>query len=629
MQNWKLKYKTKGGNLIDDQFQNTIDAIRMQDNLQVCLMKIPKINDSYHFSIMELIQSQRYDNLVNVLEIFDENDYAIVVLEQCSNNLLHYFQINNYNFTTEQIFSFIKQITKGYQQLIEMWVLHRDLKPENIFYIQRNQDIIFKIGGYKFAKLLDDRDQPIDEHTQLYSGDGYWAPEACTINYSYNADIFSFGLIILQMATKIQIQNIQQLKQQNLLNICKLDKMDDNLKQLLCQMIVYDHTKRLNWSTLVKQLFYTPQIQTTKTTNKQFELGICLENGQPCYIKIIQKQIKDCQYYLANAKAELDNNRLLKGINHPNIVKIYEILHEPENSCIYLIMEQCQGSLMDLLQNKSFSFEAILDLIVQINTGYKYLEEKNIIHRDIKPENILYQQTLQNKIQYKIADFGISRRTDKACTKCGTIIYSAPEIDGNHLYTNKCDIFSLGILLYYVTTKNYPFDINDKTGKTKFLQLLKEKQSIQYIYPDNLILDPRIKTILNRMIIFEPAHRISWGEQITQLVQTISQPQIPQPTIQFRPPIKFQPSSQPSPITYMPFHSQFKQQIPNNNKIKYQTPQQQVTQAPQKPQVKLQSQPDSKNNSCQVQFITFPFFPKKPISVQNIFIDKGETQSQK
>ena len=119
-------------------------------------------------------------------------------------------------------------------------------------------------------------------------------------------------------------------------------------------------------------------------------------------------------------------------------------------------------------------------IFVQLNEALKIIIEKGYYHRDLKPENILIKYTDKNKINFdiKLTDFGCSTDYDdihssiKTHSYAGTPIYMAPEIETEH-YNNKCDLWSLGVILYELYTNNYIFysankteqDENRKNGK--------------------------------------------------------------------------------------------------------------------------------------------------------------------
>ncbi len=127
-------------------------------------------------------------------------------------------------------------------------------------------------------------------------------------------------------------------------------------------------------------------------------------------------------------------------------------------------MEYCSnGSLKSYLQNsnnggKKITWKRKLNWSLEIVKGLMYLHSKKIIHRDMKSDNIL----IDDDLHAKITDFGISRifgsataAMEQQMTKqIGTSQYMAPEIALGQTYNEKCDIFSLGIIMYEIVTEN-------------------------------------------------------------------------------------------------------------------------------------------------------------------------------
>ena len=95
---------------------------------------------------------------------------------------------------------------------------------------------------------------------------------------------------------------------------------------------------------------------------------------------------------------EIEISKILQEVNHPNIIKIYDVLEDIDN--IYLVMEYCPINKEELILN----LEKKYNLIKQIINGIQFLHGIGIIHRDIKPENIL----LGSDNNYKIIDFGFA-----------------------------------------------------------------------------------------------------------------------------------------------------------------------------------------------------------------------------
>ena len=153
---------------------------------------------------------------------------------------------------------------------------------------------------------------------------------------------------------------------------------------------------------------------------------------------------------------------ILKKMDHPNIIRIYEV-YESERS-LYIVMEECKGGeifdrIIEHIQNKQMYSEKDAAIIFQqVMSCIQYCHNQNICHRDLKPENILYLNAGSEKNnRIKIIDFGLSQASDRLKTKVGTAYYVSPEIlKGN--YTQLCDIWSAGVILYILLSGDPPFN---------------------------------------------------------------------------------------------------------------------------------------------------------------------------
>ena len=160
-----------------------------------------------------------------------------------------------------------------------------------------------------------------------------------------------------------------------------------------------------------------------------------------------------------------------------NSLKYYESFQTQNEFAI--ILELCDCSLTKYLKekNEGFNVEEIKQLLNQLNNTFKIMREKNIVHRDLKPDNILIKYVTEDKKNYiaKICDYGISKleKYTKLKTHIGTHFYMAPEIMAEEdNYNYKCDLWSLGIILYQLYFKETPFK-----GKTE-IALYKEIETI-------------------------------------------------------------------------------------------------------------------------------------------------------
>ncbi|KAI9144137.1 kinase-like domain-containing protein [Paraphysoderma sedebokerense] len=176
--------------------------------------------------------------------------------------------------------------------------------------------------------------------------------------------------------------------------------------------------------------------------------------GQEVAVKIIDKtQLDDKK--LAKLYREV---RIMKLLHHPHIVRLYEVIET--KSTVFLVMEYSSGGeLYDyLVVHGRMKEKEARAKFRQILSAVSYCHKKKVIHRDLKAENLLLDQNLD----IKIADFGFSNHYDpegKLDTFCGSPPYAAPELFQGRRYTGpEVDVWSLGVILYVLTTGCLPFD---------------------------------------------------------------------------------------------------------------------------------------------------------------------------
>lgn len=147
------------------------------------------------------------------------------------------------------------------------------------------------------------------------------------------------------------------------------------------------------------------------------------------------------------------------GNQHPHIVKWYGMYKTPKS--IGFVMEYMDCGSMDklLLDNKlrhlEYSIDHVLSWLRQTTEAIKYMHSLNLVHRDLKPHNLLLRD---NYLTLKICDFGTVVDLHTTMTNCvGSALYMSPEVFRGMKYDNKCDVYSIGIILWQMITRRSPY----------------------------------------------------------------------------------------------------------------------------------------------------------------------------
>ena len=232
--------------------------------------------------------------------------------------------------------------------------------------------------------------------------------------------------------------------------------------------------------------------------------------SQKVAIKQISKTLLESSDYLF--QAFFKEIQIMEICNCKNSVKIFEYFEDKENYNI--VMELCDLDLELILKQreKGFNVLEIREILEQLNVVLKKMNEERIIHRDLKLKNILVKYNNESDdilgFTIKLSDFGFSKKMEEDITqtKLGTPATMAPEILMGKKYNNKCDLWSLGVIIYQLIYKKLPF-----FGRTEKELLNVILMSKGVIFPEKLE-DKNLENLIESLLTVDPSQRIDFKE---------------------------------------------------------------------------------------------------------------------
>ena len=237
-------------------------------------------------------------------------------------------------------------------------------------------------------------------------------------------------------------------------------------------------------------------------------LGKEKKTGKVVAIKVIKKQYNLSIEEQNSTFWELSINKIIKHIEVSYFVKIYHIFESISN--IYIIMEYAGQDLAHSISKNWPNSDDIYDYMKQIANGIFILNKFGIIHRDLKIQNIILsyenndindETNYKMKENIKLIDFGFSTILsyhEKTNETYGTLCYISPEIINNQYYNHKNDIWTFGIIGYFLLTQSFPFfdnKIKNCTDSQKYDKICKNVLEKDVYLDENLFDDPKKKKI--------------------------------------------------------------------------------------------------------------------------------------
>ncbi len=209
---------------------------------------------------------------------------------------------------------------------------------------------------------------------------------------------------------------------------------------------------------------------------------------------------------------------------HPNLVSVLDfgIADDAEP---FMVMEYLEGVTLDqLIEQNNASIDDLISIFIDCCEGLAYAHQQGVLHRDLKPSNIMIVNSVDESI-VKILDFGIAKIADAGRFEhtatgkgfFGTPSYMSPEQSFGNVLTNRCDVYSMGCVMYEALTGYRPFEADSvleliTLHQTKFPLLIGERAPDRS-FPEDL------EVLISSMLLKDPESRPCMEEVAKELIR--------------------------------------------------------------------------------------------------------------
>lgn len=208
-------------------------------------------------------------------------------------------------------------------------------------------------------------------------------------------------------------------------------------------------------------------------------------------------------------------------LHHPGIVSVFDVGEDPDNHDPYIVLEYVPGETLNriLARERKLPLVKALKLAEELADALDYAHSQGVVHRDIKPANIL----ITAEGHAKIADFGIAKLNLAHFTLPGRVLgtpaYMAPEQLSGEGCDGRSDLFSLGVILYVMTTGMSPFQ-GDSATTVCFKVANREPIAASAL---DLNLPPQLDAVISRAIAKDPEQRYQSGSAFAENLRQLQQ----------------------------------------------------------------------------------------------------------
>ena len=217
-------------------------------------------------------------------------------------------------------------------------------------------------------------------------------------------------------------------------------------------------------------------------------------------VKILHSRYSDDPAFRERFKREA---RAAASLNHPNMVAVYDT--GDEDGRPFIVMEFVNGrSLKEVLQREGVLPQRAAEIAGDAALALHYAHERGLVHRDVKPANIM----VSNEGQVKVTDFGIARAVNaetvtQTAAVFGTAAYIAPEQAQGLDVDARTDVYSLGVVLYEMLTRQQPFSA-DSAVALAYKHVSEDPLRPTQVNPE---ISPALEAVVLKAMAKNPANR--------------------------------------------------------------------------------------------------------------------------